>query len=183
MDRVSYRQPPLGKVYLGHAIETALLGVLLPSSEHLTALHRLMLPIVELIPNALRITSRAPDQIFAQTFIGLSLLIAFLILVYFIVAMRVYHTKTFESGRKRFYSLVYGWIVFGGIMLGIAWFVPYLDPASKDRTYFLVMAATSGTTGVLTVMNQLIVGLPLFCLLMLWLGNACTNVRSPKNFI
>ncbi len=58
-----YREPPLVKAYLGHAIGTALLGALLPSGEHLGAVHRLVLPIVELIPNALKITNRAPMRL------------------------------------------------------------------------------------------------------------------------
>lgn len=182
MNALAYRQPPLMKAYLGHAIGTFLLGVLLPSGEHLELLHRLMLPFVKLIPNAVRITNRAHDPVFAQTFIGLSLLIAFLILLYFIVAVRGYHTKTFESTWKRSLSLVYGWVVFGGIMIGILWFMPYLDPVSKGRAFFLVKAATSGTTGVLTVMNQLVVGIPFASFLTLLFGHACTNVRQRIEF-
>lgn len=130
MNTPTWREPPLIKVYLGHAIGTALLGAMLPSGEHLRSLHRLMLPIVELIPNVVRITSRAPDPVFAQTFIGLSLLIAFLILMYFIVAVRGYHTRTFDSTWKRFGMLLFGSLV------GISWFWPYLDPISKGKAYF-----------------------------------------------
>lgn len=181
MNASTYKQPPLMKAYSAHAVGTMLLGALLPSGEHLGLLHSLMLPIVKLIPNAVRITNRAPDPVFAQTFIGLSLLIAFLILLYFIVAVRGYHTKTFESSWRRFWALVHIWLIVA-VILGIAWFMPYLDPVSKGRAYFLVKAATSGTTGILTVMNQLVAGMPLACLLSIWLGHACTNVRQRIGF-
>lgn len=178
MNSSYYRQPPLVKFYIGHAIGTALLGLFMPSGEHLEALHRLMLPIVKLIPNALRITNRVSDPEFAQAFIGLSLLIGFLILMYFVVFVRGYKIKVFESKWQRFLMLFYAWIFFGFVMIGISWFMPYLDPVSKGRTYFLVLAATSSTAGILTVMNQLIVGFPLFFFLFLWFAHACSTVRN-----
>jgi hypothetical protein len=183
MNTPSYKQPPIVHAWVGHAFGTSLLGALLPSGEHLGWLHRLVSPLVELIPNAVRITNRSPDPVFAQTFIGLSLVIAFLVLLYFIVAVRGYHTKTFESTSRRFLALFYIWVVAGVIMLGILWFMPYLDPVSKGRAYFLLKAATSGNSGVLTVMNQLVVGIPLICLLSIWLGHACTTVRHRTGFI
>lgn len=97
MNSPRYKEPPIVKAWIGHAIGTGLLGALLPGGDHLGFLHRLMLPIVELIPNAMRITSRSPDPMFAQTFIGLSLLIALMILLYFVFFMRGYHTRTFEA--------------------------------------------------------------------------------------
>jgi heme/copper-type cytochrome/quinol oxidase subunit 4 len=169
--------------WVAHAVGIALLGALLPSGEHLAWLHRLVSPVVELIPNAIRITNRSPDPVFAQTFIGLSLVIALLMLLYFILAMRGYHTKAFESTWKRFLALFYNWVVAGVIMLGILWFMPYLDPLSKGRAYFLLNAATSSTAGVFTVMNQLVVGMPLACPLSIWLGHACTTVRHRAGFI
>ncbi|QHE88055.1 hypothetical protein F9K07_25755 [Hydrogenophaga sp. BPS33] len=165
------------KAYLGHAIGTAFLGLLLPSGEHLGPLHRLMLPIVELIPNAMRATARTPDPVFAQTFIGMSLLIAFLILLYFTVAVRGYHLKTFESRAKRWLALLYAWSVVCFLLL-VLWKWPYLDPLSMSRSYFLLKAATSGTFGVLTAMNQLVVGIPLSFFLTLWAGHACTTTRK-----
>lgn len=177
-----YRQPPLMKAYFSHAIGTALLGLLLPAGEHLAWLHSLVKPIVALIPNAARVTERAPDPVLAQTFIGLSLLIASAILLYCIVAVRGYHTKTFERSIQRWLSLMYMW---GCVLLllGIAWWMPYLDPLSKGRTYFMLKAATSSNAGVLVVMNQLLVGFPLFGFLMLWLGHTCTTVRHRTGFI
>lgn len=181
MNAHPYKHPPLMKAYLAHAIGTALLGAVLPSGEYLEVLHRLMLPIVELIPNAMRITERAPDPMFAQTFIGLSLVIALAILLYFVVAVRGYHTKTFATSTKRWLALIYVWAIVL-VMLGVAWFMPYLDPLSMGRTYFFLKAAASSNVGVLTVMNQLIVGLPLASLLTIWGGHACTNVRNRTQF-
>lgn len=182
MNYSSYKHPPLVQAYLGHAIGTTLLGALLPSGEHLGWLHALVRPIVELIPNAVRITNRAPDPVFAQTFIGLSLVIAFLILLFFIVAVRGYHTKTFESTWRRALALLYIWGIVLVLLLSF-WAVPYMDPASKGRAYFLVKAATSSNLGVLTFMNQSVVGFPLFCFLVLWLGHACTTVRNRTGFL
>lgn len=178
MNASYYRQPPLVKFYIGHAIGTAFLGLFMPSGEHLETLHRLMFPIVQLIPNAWRITNRVSDPTFAQAFIGLSLLIAFLILMYFVFFGRGYKIIVFESKWQRFLMLFYAWIFFGFVMIGIAWFMPYLDPASKGRAYFMIVAATSSTAGILTVMNQLIVGIPLFCFLFIWFAHACSIVRN-----
>jgi hypothetical protein len=105
-----YEEPPLVKICLGHALFTAVLGALLPSGEHLAWLHRLMLPVVELIPNAVRLTERAPDVVFAQTFIGLSLLISWAILLFCIVAVRGYHTRAFETSIRRVLAFTYGWV-------------------------------------------------------------------------
>lgn len=177
MNAPTYKHPPIMKAYLGHAMGTALLGAVLPSGEHLELLHRLMLPIVELIPNAVRITERAPDPMFAQTFIGLSLVIALVILLYFVVAVRGYHTKTFFSSTKRWLALIYVWAIVSMGLL-IFWLIPYMDPLSEGRAYYLVKAATSSNLGVLTVMNQSVVGFPFFCFLMLWFGHACTTARN-----
>lgn len=172
----TYRHPPLMKAYLSHAVGTAVIGTLLPSGEHLTWLHRLLQPVVNLIPNAIRIPLRAPDPVFAQTFIGLSLLIAAAILLYFVVAVRGYRTRTFDSAIKRWLVLVYGWCVVL-LCLAIFWWMPLLDPLSKGRAYFILRAATSSDLGVVVVMNQLLVGFPMSMLLLIWLGHACTTVR------
>lgn len=149
------------KICLGHAVGTALLGALLPSGEHMGWLHRLMLPVLESIPNAVRLTERAPDVVFAQTCIGLSLLISWSILLFCIVAVRGYHTRTFETATKKVLMLIYGW-AFVGCCIGIAWFMPYLDPLAHGRTYSMLKAAVSGTLGVLVVMNMLLVWLHCF---------------------
>jgi hypothetical protein len=167
------------KAYLAHAIGMALLGVLLPSGDHLGFVHRLVTPLVEAIPNAQRVTLLAPDPIFAQTYIGLSLVFALAILLFFIVKMRGYRTKTFDSARQRRGALASMWAIVA-MSLGLFWFVPYLDPASKGRLYFLIHAATSSEFGVLFVMNLLIVGFVLLPLLGLWAGHACTSVRARR---
>ncbi|NIM41637.1 MAG: hypothetical protein GTN84_11130 [Hydrogenophaga sp.] len=182
MNSTVYKQPPMMRAYFVHAFGTAALGVLLPSGQHLVWLHSLMQPVVALIPNALRVTERAPDPVFAQTFIGLSLLIASAILLYCIVAVRGYHTKTFESSTKRWLALTHVWAIVL-VILGIAWWMPYLDPISKGRAYFMLNAATSSKGGVLVIMNQLLVGFPLFCFLVLWLGHTCTTARQRADFI
>lgn len=171
-----YRQPPLMKVYFVHAISTAVLGLLMPSGEHLTWLHQLLQPIVNLIPNAVRIPLRAPDPVFAQTFIGLSLLAAAAILLYFVVAVHGYRTRTFDSAVKRWAGLFFGWC-FVLLCLTIFWFVPLLDPLSKGRAYFFLKVATSSDLGVVIVMNQLLVGFPMVMLLGVLAGHKCTNVR------
>ncbi len=177
-----YKEPPLVKTYLGHATVTGVLGMLLPSGEHLGWLHERVLPVVELIPNAVRMTNRAPDPVFSQTFIGLSLVVAFAILVFYVVAMRGYHTRTFDRTITRILALAYVWgIVL--ILLAIFWWMPYLDPLSKGRAYFITRAAISSNLGVITAMNQLVVGMPLLCCLGLWGGHACTNVRHRTGFI
>lgn len=171
-----YRQPPVMKAYFAHAIGTAVMGLLLPAGEHLTALHQWMQPVVNLFPNAVRIPLRAPDPVFAQTFIGLSLLAAAAVLLYFVVAVRGYRTRTFDSAIKRWTGLFLGWCLIS-LCLAIFWFVPLLDPLSKGRAYFLLKAATSSDFGVVIVMNQLLVGFPMSLLLLMWLGHVCTNVR------
>jgi hypothetical protein len=182
MNTPRYKEPPLVKICLGHALGTAVLGALLPSGEHLGWLHRLMLPVVELIPNAVRLTERAPDVVFVQSFIGLSLLTSWVILLFCIGAMRGYHTRLFESTAKRVTALIYGW-AFVGCCIGIAWFMPYLDPLAHGRTYFMLKAAVSSTVGVLVVMNMLLVWAPLFLMLGLWMGHTCTSVRYRTGYI
>jgi len=177
MNTPSYKPPPIVHAWVGHAVGTGLLGALLPSGEHLGWLHRLMLPIVEVIPNAMRITSRAPDPVFAQTFIGLSLLIALLILLYFVFFMRGYHTRTFDAAGRRYLVIAGGWLL-TILMLSSFWIISYMNPLSKGRTYFLLQAATSGEVGVLTMMNQLVAGGPLLFLLAMWLAHACTTARN-----
>lgn len=162
------------QAYLGHALGSALLGILLPTGEYLTSLHEVVQPLVNLIPNAVRITERAPDPVFAQTFVGLSLVIAFAILLYFIVAVHDYHTRTFLNSKRRLLALAYGWVIVAAL-LGAFWFVPYLDPLSKGRAYFLLNAAVSSGWGVVTILNQLVVGLPMALLLMMWAGHTCTK--------
>lgn len=177
MNSPRYKAPPIFKAWIGHAIGTGLLGALLPGGEHLGFLHRLMLPIVEVIPNAMRITSRSPDPVFAQTFIGLSLLIALMILLYFVFFVRGYHTRTFETAGKRHLAIAGFWLL-TILMLSSFWIISYMNPLSKGRTYFLLQAATSGEVGVLTIINLLVAGGPLLFLLTAWLAHACTTVRN-----
>lgn len=178
MNTPSYKQPPIVHAWVGHAVGTGLLGFMLPSGEHLGWLHRLVIPVVELIPNAVRLTNRSVDPILAQTFIGLSLAIAFLILLYFKIAVKDYRTKVFDSKLRRYTAILFGWVIFIVVFVGVFWFIPYMDPASKGKAYFLVKGATSGTPGMVLIMNQLIVGFPLFMFLLLWVGHECTEVRQ-----
>lgn len=175
MNTSKYKHPPLMQAYAGHAVGTAILGALLPSGEHLDWLHRLMIPIVELIPNAARITSRAPDPVFAQAFIGLSILIAALVLLTFVIFIFPgYHTKTFHEVFKRRIGLLYLWFI-AIVILSFFWLIPYLDPLSKGQLYYLQAAALSGKVGVLVVINQLTVGFPLSILLFLGVAHRCTS--------
>lgn len=176
MNTTRYKHPPLMRAYAVHAVSTAVFGAFLPSGEHLGWLHPRMQAVVGMIPNAVRLTERAPDPGFAQTFIGMSMLMAVAILLFCVVAVRGYHTKTFESSLKRWFALIYVWSIVL-VILCIAWWMPYLDPLSKGRAYFMLKAATSSNAGVLFIMNQLLVGFPMFCILTLWLGHTCTTVR------
>lgn len=177
-----YKQPPLVQTYLGHAVGTAVLGALLPPGDKLGHIHALVQPLVELIPNAVRITQRTADPVFAQTFLGLSLLMALAILVFYVVAMRGYHTRTFETTGKRLLLLAQAWVVVFPV-LALLWWAPYLDPLSKGKAHFLINAAVSSHSGVITAMNQLIVGMPLVCCLLLWGVHACTSTRHKTGSI
>lgn len=170
------------KICLSHALGTTVLGVLMPTGEHLRWLHPLMLPVVELIPNAVRLTERAPDVVFAQTFIGLSLLISWVIVLLCVVALRGYHTRTFESTTKRAIALISVWTTVG-FGIAVAWFAPYLDPLAHGRTHFLLQAATTSSVGVVTAMNVLVVWIPMLLLLTLWIGHAFTSIRRRTGFI
>lgn len=178
MNTPSYKPPPIVHAWVGHAVGTGLLGFMLPSGEHLGWLHRLVSPLVELIPNAVRLTNRSADPILAQTFIGLSLAIAFLILLYFKIAAKGYRTGMFDSKLRRYMVILIFWVIYIVVFVGVFWFLPYMDPASKGKTYFLVKGATSGTPGMVLIMNQLIVGLPLFMFLLLWVVHECTDARQ-----
>jgi hypothetical protein len=174
-----YREPPLIKTYFGHAALICLIGFLLPKGVDSNWLHGLMWPIVSLIPNAVRLTNRCVDPVFAQTLMGLSLLLSVLIIVFYIVAMRGYHTKAFESKFKRRWALIYVWS-FVLLILTIFWVVPFIDPLSHGRAYFLLLGATSSYFGIMSVMNQLLVGGPLLGLLMLWSAHSCTTTGFNK---
>lgn len=168
--------------WIGHAVGTGLLGFMLPSGEHLEWLYRLVKPVVELIPNAVRLSNRSPNPILAQTFIGLSLLIALLILLYFAFFVRGYHQKTFPNHWQRLsmFILVTPFVL---MVLHAGWFLSYVNPAAKGRTYYLLKGAAAGDMGIFIVMNQLIVGIPLLFLLAFWSCHACTSVRGSAKSI
>ncbi|MBL0421730.1 hypothetical protein JI739_15335 [Ramlibacter sp. AW1] len=178
MSSPTYKEPPLGRVYLGHSIVVALLGGLLPTGDSLSWLHSIVWPAAQLIPNAVLLTERAPDPIFAQTLIGISLWIAIGILAFHVAVMRKwgYHTKTFSRPSHKFFALCCWWAIVS-LLLSIAWFLPLVEPISQGRAYYLIRSATSGPFGVATAMNQLLVSMPLFLVLLLWLGHACTTIR------
>jgi hypothetical protein len=175
----NYRQPPLMGIYLSHAIGTAVLGALLPSGQHLQSLHTAILPMLKLFPGAIAITKNAPDIVFAQVFLALSLLIAVCVLIgaVLFVSRGGYHTRTFKTAAARWRALVVFWFL-TAFMMTVVWNVPYVIDGAQDRIYFLIKAATSSTFGVLTAMNQLIVGMPLVGLLTSLVIPFCTNVKS-----
>ncbi|TFY96444.1 hypothetical protein [Ramlibacter rhizophilus] len=179
MGSQEYKHPPIGIPYLGHTVGAALMGALLPKGDYLILMHSLIWPIVSWIPNVVRLTVNAPDPVFAQVFIGLSLIASTGILGFycFFMGSRGYRTRTFNSAWHRVMFLSYMWVVLG-TCLAILWVVPYVGPASKGRAYFLFKSATASDFGVVVVMNQLVVGLPFMMLLALWIAHACTGSRS-----
>ncbi len=170
-----YQHPPLIKAYLAHAICTALIGLFLSAINQLTWLQDLLVPVVNLVPNAIQITDRAPNPVFAKVFISASLLIAAIILLYFTFFVRGYHQKTFDNRMKRSLAILYGWLI-AVVLLFIAWCVPYFNPASQGKTYYLLRAALGSDWGIVFVANQLLVGFPLLILLGIWSMHFCTGV-------
>ena len=155
-------------IYLGHAIGTAVLGALLPAGEHLKDIHPLIQPILQWFPGAISLSKQAPDSVFAQVFLALSMLIAAFMLIGAIFhASRVrYVEKTFANRREwwKAYLLV---LLFAILGMAIFWNAPYTPDGAETRAYALTVVAISNKLGVLTIMNQLIVGVPLYLLLML----------------
>lgn len=176
---VSYRAPPMVRIYLIHAIGTALLGALLPSGEHMQGLHAIAFPIIQQLPGAIKISQQAPDPVLAQVFLALSLLIAVVVLTgsAWHVSHGKYHTKTFDSSAKKWRALIYWWVLTAFVLL-LVWSVPYTNDGAQGRIYFLIKAATSTNLGVFTVMNFLIVGMPLACLLTSVVIPFCIDVKT-----
>ncbi|TFY96442.1 hypothetical protein [Ramlibacter rhizophilus] len=177
MSGSTYKEPSLAKTYLGHAVGTALIGALLPNGDRLGWLHSWMWPIVEWIPNAGRLTNRASDPIFAQTFVGMSALVAIACLLLYIQALRRWGgcTRSFERSSRRFLCLAYIYALVG-LLIALAWSLPIVDPVSKGRAYFILQLASSGTIGVVTAINQILIGAPMLFLQLLLVAHLCTRV-------
>ena len=173
-----YKEPPLMKIYFGHATGTAALGALLPSGEHLQSLHAFVSPLILKIPGAVALTKQASDPVFAQVFLALSLLIAICVLVGAVwhVSRGGYHTKTFETAAKKRMVQIGFWAL-TAFLIAVFWNVPYTTDGAQDRIYFLIKAPTSSTFGVLTAMNLLLVGGPLIVVLTAMVAPFCTDVR------
>ncbi|MBL0421729.1 hypothetical protein JI739_15330 [Ramlibacter sp. AW1] len=182
MDSPTYNEPPLVRVCLGHAGLVAILGMLLPGGESLGWLHAIVWPAAELIPNAVRMTALAPDPIFAQTLIGISLWIAIFILAFHVTVMRTwgYHTKAFRRQSYRLLAMGYVWSI-AALFIAVFWWLPYLTSIGTGRTHFLVRLATSNSFGVATAMNQLLISMPLFCLLLVWFIHTCTTTHHTQH--
>lgn len=174
-----YRQPPWTKIYLGHAIGTAVLGALLPAGEHLKGLHAFALPVLQWFPGAISLSKQAPDPVFARVFLALSMLIAAFMLIgaIFHASRARYVQKTFENRREwwKAYLLVLSFAILG---VAIFWNAPYTPDGAETRAYALTVVAISNKLGVLTVMNQLIVGAPLYLLLMPLTMPFCTVIKN-----
>jgi hypothetical protein len=156
-----YRQPPLMKIYLGHAVGTATLGALLPPGEHLQGLHAITQPLLQLIPGAMSISKLAPDPVFAQVFLALSLLIAGCMLIGAVwhVSRGGYHVKTFES-KKEWWKAFLTVALFTFFVVAAFWGVSHGIDGAETRAHFLTKTAISSKLGVLTIMNQMIVSWP-----------------------
>jgi len=145
---------------LAHLAVTTIMGVLMPDGSQLAGAHRLVLPLTDLIPNVKRYAEKSVDPMFAETFIGCSLVIAAIFLVFFMVRMPVKQGRVFSKRWERPLGLVWGTSVAIG-MVCILWLGP-INPVSKGRAYFIIQAATSSYAGIVMVMNSLLVSMPLF---------------------
>lgn len=174
-----YRQPPWMKIYLGHAIGTAVLGMLLLSSNQTKKLHPYTQPILEWFPGAISISKQAPDPVSTQVFLVISMLIAAILLIWAVgnVSRGGYHTKTFDSQKERWTVLLFGWAL-AVIFVTCLWNVSYSMDGAQTRAYFFIKVAISSKFGVLTAMNQLIVGLPLFFIVTTTTAPFCIKVRA-----
>lgn len=174
-----YREPPWTKVYFAHVIGTAFLGALLPAGEQLKGIHSVTQPFLQWFPGAVSISSLAPDPIFAQAFLALSMLVALCMVIGTVwhVSRGGYHTKTFESQSKRLVGILLLW---GGSVLVIAalWSISYSVEGAQTPGYFFIKAAISSEVGVLTAMNQIIVGIPLFLTLFSTIVPFCTKANT-----
>jgi hypothetical protein len=161
------KEPPLAKIYFGHAIGTALLGMLLLSSKQTKSWHPYTQPILEWFPGAISISRLAPDPVSTQIFLVTSLLIAACLLIWTVwhVSRGGYHTKTFESQSKRWLAFLYVWSL-TGVLAASLWNISYSLDGAQTRAYFMIKAAISSDIGVVTAMNQIIVGMPLFFMLL-----------------
>jgi hypothetical protein len=173
------KEPPWAKIYFGHAIGTAILGFLLLSSKQTKSLHPYTQPILEWFPGAISISNLAPDPVSTQVFLVISLLIAACLLVWAVwhVSRGGYHTKTFETAKQRWFAISSFWLM-SAFALTVLWIISHSTDGAKTRAFFLFKAATSSGFGVLTIMNQLIVGVPLAILMVSICIPFCTSNRK-----
>jgi hypothetical protein len=174
-----HRQPPWMKIYLSHALGTAALGAILPAGEHLSSLHALISPFALKIPGAVALTRQTADPVFAQVFLALSLLIAACLVIGAIwhVSRGGYHTKSFSSQWDRLFTFT--WVgLFAALVIAVFWLNSYGLDGAQTRSWVMTKVAVSSQIGVLTVMNQLIVGFPLVFVLTLTTLPFCTDVEQ-----
>lgn len=146
---------------LGHMTLTTTGGLLLPDGSKLAGAHQLIAPLVDLIPNVGNYAARSIDPVFAETFIGYSLVVAAIFLLLFMAKMPSKTGKVFLKSRERWIAL--SGCTLGSVgVLGIVWLVPS-NPVSRGRAYFIIEAATSSQLGIALGMNILLVGIPLLC--------------------
>jgi hypothetical protein len=147
-----------------HFAITTMLGALMRTGSSLSALHQFVLPLTDLIPNVKRYADKSVDAVFAETFIGCSLIIAAVLFVIFAIKLPAKTGKTFYRQWERPLVLIWGTFLCMGLIC-VMWFGP-INPLSKGRAYFMIHAATSSYAGIVLVMNNLLVWIPLFMLLM-----------------
>ena len=177
------REPPWAKIYFGHAIGTALLGMLLLSSKQTKDLHPYTQPILEWFPGAMSISRLAPDPVSTQVFLVVSLLIAALLLIWSVwhVSRGGYHTKMFETQKER-WTVILGFWGFAATCPAVFWSISYSLDGAQTRAYFLIKTAVSSEFGVLTAMNQLIVGLPLMMVMAAATAPFYTKARTQNQY-
>lgn len=158
-----------------HLVVTTVMGTLMPEGRQLAAAHQLVLPLTDLIPNVKRYAEKSIDPIFAETFIGYSLVIAVVFLVVVMLRMPAKQGKVFFKRWQRF-RVVLGFTACCLGMICILWLGP-INPASKGRAYFMIQAATSSYAGIVMVMNSLLVSMPFCCLVGAFIGFRGTSTH------
>lgn len=170
------RQPPLMQFYFAHALLTGLIGILMPRGDQLKEIHALIKPWLALLPGAIHISEKSPDPVFAQVFLAMSLVLAVLFSAIYVICIsgNKYYMKKFSSRTQR----LQGFLMIG---LGMCLFTIFLWTNSygldgaATRSHATISVAVSGYFGILTAMNFLIVGIPLFFLLGFLSGCFCTE--------
>jgi hypothetical protein len=178
------KEPPWAKIYFGHAIGTAILGFLLLSSKQTKSLHPYTQPILEWFPGAISLSKQAPDPVSTQVFLVISLLIAACLLIWAVwhVSRGGYHTKTFETQKERWLTIIVVWCLYA-LVPAVLWNISYSMEGAETRGYLIIKAAVSSEFGVVTAMNQLIVGFPFFFIMFSATVPFCTKARAAYKFL